>query len=315
MVNLNMINKIILAPMAGVTDLPFRMLCKHYGADIVYSEMVSAKAIHYRDKKTISLLRTDDYESPLVVQIFGKEPDIMAEAAQYLENYGVKALDINMGCPATKIIKNGEGSALMKNPVLAEQIMKAVVKSTSLPVSVKIRSGWDENSINAIEIAKIAEACGINFITVHARTKTQAYTGKADRTVIKAVKDSVSIPVVGNGDISSANEAISMFDETGCDSVMIGRASMGNPFIFTQIKNKLNNKPDIVISDEEKKSVIINHLSTLIEYKGTKIGILEFKKHLAWYIKGIRNSAQFKNQAFKASSYSEFIEIINNLFI
>lgn len=315
MVNLNMINKIILAPMAGVTDLPFRMLCKHYGADIVYSEMVSAKAIHYRDKKTISLLRTDDYESPLVVQIFGKEPDIMAEAAQYLENYGVKALDINMGCPATKIIKNGEGSALMKNPALAEQIMKAVVKSTSLPVSVKIRSGWDENSINAIEIAKIAEACGINFITVHARTKTQAYTGKADRTVIKAVKDSVSIPVVGNGDISSANEAISMFDETGCDSVMIGRASMGNPFIFTQIKNKLNNKPDIVISDEEKKSVIINHLSTLIEYKGTKIGILEFKKHLAWYIKGIRNSAQFKNQAFKASSYSEFIEIINNLFI
>lgn len=307
-------NKILLAPMAGVTDLPFRSLCKQYGADLVFSEMISAKAIHYKDKKTLSLLKTTESEKPLIVQLFGSEPDIMAEAAQFLEQMGVKALDINMGCPATKIIKNGEGSALMKNPSLAGKIMESVVSATSLPVSVKIRSGWDENSINAVELARIAENCGISFITVHGRTKEQAYSGKADRSIIKKVKDAVSIPVVGNGDITTPEDAISMFEETNCDSIMVGRGSLGNPFIFANIKNKMENKPEIIITDEEKQNVMLKHLSLLLETKGNKIGILEFRKHLAWYIKGTKNSSHFKEQAFRATSYDEFSEIINNLF-
>ncbi len=247
-----MVNKIILAPMAGVTDLPFRTICKSYGADVVFSEMISAKAIHYGDKKTIELLKTTDYEKPLVVQLFGSEPEIMAEAAVFLENRGTSAIDINMGCPATKIIKNGEGSALMKNPKLAEDIMKAVIKATSLPVSVKIRSGWDYDSINAIEIAKIAENSGIRAITVHPRTKAQAYTGKADRSIIKAVKKAVNIPVIGNGDIYCADDAISMFKETGCDSVMVARGALGNPFIFKHIKDRLSNKYETEITNKEK---------------------------------------------------------------
>lgn len=315
MVSSSMTGKILLAPMAGVTDLPFRMLCKQYGADVVFSEMVSAKAIHYGDKKTISLLKTDKFENPLVVQLFGNEPDVMAEAAQYLEGLGVEAIDINMGCPATKIIKNGEGSALMKTPSLAKKIMEKVVKASNLPVSVKIRSGWDEHSVNAVEIAKIAEDCGVKFITVHARTKAQAYSGKADRQIIKSVKDAVSIPVVGNGDIFSAHDAVSMFSETGCDSVMVGRGAMGNPFIFAQIKNLINNEPEEKFSFEEKKSVMIKHLSMLIDCKGSKIGVLEFRKHFAWYIKGMKNSTLFKTHAFQASSYDDFLCIINNLFI
>ena len=300
--------------MAGVTDLPFRTICKYYGADIVFSEMVSAKAIHYGDKKTLELLKTSDYEQPLIVQLFGSEPEIMAEAATFLEKRGVYAIDINMGCPATKIIKNGEGSALMKNPELSGKIMKAVVNATSLPVSVKIRSGWDKDSINAVEIAKIAEASGIKAITVHARTKEQAYSGLADRKIIKDVKDAVKICVIGNGDINSPIDAISMLSETQCDSIMIGRGALGNPFLFKQIKNNLSGKPETEISSNEKKEVMLKHLSLLVETKGNKIGILEFRKHLAWYIKGEKNSTAFKTKAFSAKTKEEFISIINDIF-
>ena len=307
-----MVNKIILAPMAGVTDLPFRTLCKEYGADVVFSEMVSAKAIHYGDKKTKALLKTNSFEQPLVVQLFGSEPEIMAEAAVFLENEGVKFIDINMGCPATKIVKNGEGSALMKNPELAGQIIHSVCSATSLPVSVKIRSGWDDDSVNALQIAKIAEENGIKFITVHPRTKVQAYSGKSDWNVIKDIKNAIKIPVIGNGDICTPEDAINMFHQTGCDSVMIGRGSLGNPFIFRHIKDKLQGKDKTIISDNEKKEVLKKHLSMLIDVKGPKIGILEFRKHLAWYIKGIRNSAALKSRAFCASTADEFLEIINN---
>ena len=309
-----MTNKIILAPMAGVTDLPFRTICKSYGADIVFSEMISAKAIHYGDKKTLELLKTTDYEQPLIIQLFGSEPEIMAEAATFLEKRGVYAIDINMGCPATKIIKNGEGSALMKNPELSGEIMKAVVNATSLPVSVKIRSGWDEDNINAVEIAKIAEDCGIKAITVHARTKKQAYSGLADRKIIKAVKDAVSICVIGNGDINTPDDAMSMISETQCDSVMIGRGTLGNPFLFKHIKDKLSGNPETLISSDEKKEVMLKHLSLLVETKGNKIGILEFRKHLAWYIKGEKNSTLYKTKAFNAKTQEEFISIINDIF-
>jgi len=309
-----MTNKIILAPMAGVTDLPFRLLCKQYGADVVFTEMVSAKAIHYGDKKTISLIKTNDAEHPLVVQIFGKEPEIMAEAAVFLEKQGVKAIDINMGCPATKIVKNGEGSALMQNPKLAEKIMKAVVNAVNLPVSIKIRSGWDSDRITAVDIAKIAEAEGIKAVTVHGRTKMQAYSGTSDKKIIRMVKKSVNIPVIGNGDIYTPQDAVSMFKETGCDSIMVARGALGNPFIFKHIKEKLNNKQETIVSNSEKKDTIIKHLSMLLDEKGPKIGILEFRKHLAWYIKGMKNSTFLKTKAFRASTFDEFSDIINNLF-
>lgn len=309
-----MINKVILAPMAGVTDLPFRTICKKLGADIVFSEMISAKALHYGDKKTKLLLNTTPFEQPLVVQLFGSEPEIMAEGARYLENAGVLAIDINMGCPATKIVKNGEGSSLMKNPILAGQIIESVVNSTSLPVSVKIRSGWDENSINAVEIAEIAENSGAKSITVHPRTKVQAYSGKADWNVIKQVKEAVKIPVVGNGDIFSADDAISLYNETKCDSIMVGRGSLGNPFIFRDIKNILNGKKTEKIENNEKKAIMLLHLSLLLEEKGSKIGILEFRKHLAWYIKGLHNSTYFKTRAFSSTTKEEFEEIIDELF-
>ena len=309
-----MINKVILAPMAGVTDLPFRHICKQYGADIVFSEMVSAKAIHYGDKKTKLLIKTSDFEQPLVVQLFGSEPDIMAEAADFLEKQGVKAIDINMGCPATKIVKNGEGSALMKNPSLAGKIIKSVVDAVNVPVSVKIRSGWDDDSINAVEIARIAENEGASSITVHARTKNQAYSGFADRAIIKSVKSAVKIPVVGNGDIYTPQDAVSMFEETECDSIMIGRGALGNPFIFKHIKEILNNKQESIISTEEKKETMIKHLTMLLNEKGPKIGILEFRKHLAWYIKGTKNSTLLKTKAFSSSTFDEFTDIINNIF-
>jgi len=300
--------------MAGVTDLPFRLLCKQYGADVVFTEMVSAKAIHYGDKKTISLIKTNDAEHPLVVQIFGKEPEIMAEAAVFLEKQGVKAIDINMGCPATKIVKNGEGSALMQNPKLAEKIMKAVVNAVNLPVSIKIRSGWDSDRITAVDIAKIAEAEGIKAVTVHGRTKMQAYSGTSDKKIIRMVKKSVNIPVIGNGDIYTPQDAVSMFKETGCDSIMVARGALGNPFIFKHIKEKLNNKQETIVSNSEKKDTIIKHLSMLLDEKGPKIGILEFRKHLAWYIKGMKNSTFLKTKAFRASTFDEFSDIINNLF-
>ena len=308
-------NKVFLAPMAGVTDLPFRIICRRFGADAVYSEMISAKGIHYGDKKTKLLLETSAEEAPLIVQIFGCEPEIMAEAARYMEDAGVKYLDINMGCPTPKIVSNGDGSALMKDLALARKVISATVSACTIPVSVKIRAGWDEEHINAVEIARIAEDAGAVAIAVHGRTRSQFYSGHADRAIICAVKEAVSIPVIANGDIQSASDALAMMQETGCDSIMVGRGAEGNPFLFREIKAAMGKTSIPPLTKEEKQETIRQHMKLLVENKGEHIGILEARKHLAWYVKGIPGATKLKTRAFSATTLSEVLSIIDEIDI
>ena len=306
-------NKIILAPMAGVTDLPFRLMCKKYGADLVYSEMISARGMHYSDRKTNELTLSHPDEQPLIVQIFGNEPEFLAESAQKLVSQGVTHLDINMGCPTPKITSNGDGSALMREPEKVSEAVRAVVKSVNVPVSVKIRAGWDEKSINAVEIAKRAEDAGASAITVHGRTRMQFYTGKSNRNIIADVKRAVSIPVIGNGDIFTPQDASDMLNETSCDSVMIGRGSEGNPFIFSEIKEFLEGKPITPLTFNEKMNTALEQIELMVEFKGEEIGILESRKHIAWYFKGLRGASTMKQKAFCAKTLNEIKEIIYDL--
>ncbi len=306
-------NKIILAPMAGVTDLPFRLMCKKNGADLVYSEMISARGMHYSDRKTNELTLSHPDEQPLVVQIFGNEPDFLAESAEKLVAQGVTHLDINMGCPTPKITSNGDGSALMREPEKVTAAIRAVVKSVNVPVSVKIRAGWDEKSINAVEIAKRAEDAGASAIAVHGRTRMQFYTGKADRKIIADVKRAVSIPVIGNGDIFSGQDALDMFNETGCDSVMVGRGSEGNPFIFREINEVLEGKTPTLPTFVEKMNTALEQIELMVKFKGEEIGILESRKHIAWYFKGLRGASTMKQRAFCAKTLKEVKEIIYDL--
>jgi len=299
-------NKLFLAPMAGVTDLAFRTLCKEYGADLVVSEMISSRGLHYKDKKTKELLKTNETEAPLIVQLFGNEPDIMAESAKILEDSGVHYLDINMGCPAPKIVKNGDGSALMKDELLAGKITESVAKAVSIPVSVKFRAGWDDKSINAVSFAKTMELAGACAITVHGRTREQFYSGTADRKIIKAVKEAVSIPVIANGDVVSYETHAAMLADTGCDSVMIGRGALGNPFIFHDIKERT----DSVHSADEKRNAILRHVMLMRETKPENIGVPEMRKHFAWYLKGLPHSAKLKVRAFSAKTYDELIALL-----
>lgn len=304
-------NKIILAPMAGVTDLAFRTVCKKYGADLAVSEMVSSRGLHYKDKKTSELLKTSEEDSPLIVQIFGNEPEIMAESAKILEDSGVKYLDINMGCPAPKIVKNGDGCSLMKDEVLAGKITEAVSKAVSIPVSVKFRAGWNEKNKNAVSFAKVLENSGAKAITIHGRTKEQFYSGVSDLSIIKDVKNSVSIPVIGNGDVTDGKSAQNMYNKTGCDSIMIGRGALGNPFVFCDIKNILNGKSPYFPSWDEKKRAIRFHISIMQETKPDRLGVPEMRKHIAWYLKGIPSSSHFKVRAFSAKTYDELLSLIN----
>lgn len=297
-------NKLFLAPMAGVTDLAFRLVCKSYGADLTVSEMISSRGLHYKDKKTASLLKTRDEEFPLIVQLFGNEPEIMAEAAKILEDSGVTHLDINMGCPAPKIVKNGDGCALMKNEKLAHQVAKAVVDAVSVPVSVKFRAGWNDKSINAVSFAKVIESTGVSAITVHGRTREQFYSGNADLSVIAAVKNVVSIPVIGNGDIIDSESAKRMTETTGCDSLMIGRGALGNPFIFSNIKDGIESR---VPDKNEKRNALLLHIRLMQETKPEQIGVPEMRKHFAWYLKGIPHSSALKVRAFSAKSYQELL--------
>lgn len=304
-------NNVFLAPMAGVTDKPFRILCKEQGCGLLYTEMISAKGIYYNDTKSFKLTEIDSSEEPTALQIFGSEPDIMATVAERLSQLNTSIIDINMGCPTPKITKNGEGSALMRNPQLVGRITKEVSKASSKPVTVKIRKGWDDNNVNAVEIAKIAEDNGAAAITVHGRTREQFYSGKADWEIIKKVKNAVSIPVIGNGDIFAEEDARRMLEDTGCDAVMIGRGAQGNPWIFEKITKYL--KFNVKLSDiscEDRIDMIKRHMQMLVEYKGESSGIREMRKHVAWYVKGMKNSTVLKAKVFHAVSQQEVVNLL-----
>lgn len=295
--NLEFLNNVFLAPMAGVTDIIFRGICKKMGCGLVYTEMISAKALYYGSEKTEELLKVSPKEAPVAVQIFGSEPLVMAKACDYFnDNKNICLIDINMGCPAPKIVKNGDGSALMNNPKLAYEIVKAVKEVSNKPVTVKFRKGFDHNNINAVDFAKVIEAAGADAIAVHGRTREQMYEGKADWDIIRQVKEAVNIPVIGNGDVFSAEDAISITRETGCDGIMIARGAQGNPWIFKQIGEALNGKQVELPTGEEKIEVAIDHFKQALEYYGENKAVREMRKHIAWYLKGIRNSNDIKNK-------------------
>ena len=305
-------DKIILAPMAGICDLPFRLLCKEQGCDIVYTEMISAKGMYYNNKNTEPLLMTDDREKPVGVQIFGSEPRLMAEQAKRIEDRGFAFIDVNMGCPVPKIVNNGEGSALMKTPELIGDIVNELVNVCSLPITIKIRSGFNEENKNAVEVAKIAEKAGVTAIAVHGRTREQYYHGKADWNIIKEVKNAVKVRVIGNGDVASAEDYLRIKKETGCDSVMIGRAAKGNPWIFADIKEYLKTgkhlqRPKI----DEVCDMMLRHASLMIEYKGEFTGIHEMRKHVAWYTQGMPNSAKLRARINMVETYGELENLIS----
>ncbi len=304
-------NNIILAPMAGVTDLPFRLLCSEQGAGMCCMEMISAKAILYKNKNTESLLEIHPQEGIVSLQLFGSDPDILSEMAKQIEERPFDILDINMGCPVPKVVGNGEGSALMRQPKLVEEIITALVKAVHKPVTVKIRKGFDEAHVNAVEIAKIAEASGAAAVAVHGRTREQYYTGEADWDIIAKVKDNVSIPVIGSGDVTDGASAEKMLITTGCDGIMIGRAARGNPWIFRQIADYLKDgtvspKPD----REEVKAAILRHARLQLECKGEYTGIREMRKHVSWYTIGMPHSAKLRQRVNMAESFGELERLV-----
>jgi nifR3 family TIM-barrel protein len=307
-------NNVILAPMAGVTDLPFRLICKEQGAGLVCMEMVSAKAVHYNNKNTEDLMEIHPEEMPVSLQIFGSEPDIMAETAARIEERPFAILDINMGCPVPKVVNNHEGSALMKNPKLAGKIIYAVSHAVKKPVTVKIRKGFDDDSINAVEIAKIAEENGAAAVAVHGRTREQYYSGKADWDIIRKVKEAVNIPVIGNGDVVDAVSAGRLLEETGCDGIMVGRASRGNPWIFGEINSYLDTgiipqRPTV----EELCDTILKHARLQLKYKNEYIAVREMRKHVAWYTAGYPHSSKLRQAVNEIESFDELEKIVRGL--
>lgn len=307
-------NKIYLAPMAGITDLPFRVLCKEMGADVLVSEMISAKGMMYGNKNTAPLLAYKEEEHPIGVQIFGSEPDIMASQVPVLEECGFDFIDVNMGCPVQKIVGNGEGSALMTKPELVGRIVEALKKASTLPVTIKIRAGFSADNKNAVEVAKVAESAGVDAIAVHGRTREQFYHGVADWSIIADVKNAVSVPVVGNGDITCGADVIKMKEETGCDSVMIGRAAKGNPWVFKEIKHFLETGDSLERpSLDEITQMMLRHARMMVEFKGEFTGIHEMRKHVAWYTAGLKDSAKLRARINQVETFDELEILINGL--
>ncbi len=301
-------NEVFLAPMAGVTDLAFRLICKEYGSGLLYTEMINAKALCYDDEKTKGMLKIEEEEHPVAVQIFGSEPEFIAGATEILNEHSNEILDINMGCPAPKVVKNGDGSALMKTPQLAAKVIEAAAKKSKKPVTVKFRKGWDDDSINAVEFAKMAEVSGAQAITIHGRTRAQYYSGTADWDIIEEIKNVVKIPVIGNGDIVTIEDAINIRKKTGCDAIMIGRGAQGNPWIFNRINHYM--KTGEILPEptaEEKIRIAIKHFNLAIKEDGEYVAVREMRKHLGWYLKGMKKSARLRDEINKLESADEVV--------
>ncbi|MBR5315765.1 MAG: tRNA dihydrouridine synthase DusB [Firmicutes bacterium] len=312
--NVQLENPFLLAPLAGITDAPTRKICREMGAALVYSEMVSGKGLYYKDKKTDQLLHIDEDEKPVAFQVFGSEPDILAYTARELDSRDNAILDINMGCPVPKIVKNGEGSALLKRVDLVYDLICAMVKNTSKPVTAKIRIGFDEKSLNAVEVAKAIEAGGASAVAVHGRTREQYYSGHADWSHIADVKQAVNIPVIGNGDVVDGPSAMRMFEETDCDFIMVGRGALGNPWIFREMNaawrgEELPPKP----TTEDKKEMMKRHFCDMIALKGEYVAVREMRKHVGWYLKGVHGSAAFRGKVNQIDDVQELIAAIEQL--
>ena len=310
--NVELNNNILLAPMAGITDRAFRLICEKYNPGLVYTEMISAKGLYYDDKKTEQLLNMKDEKRPIAVQIFGSEVESMGYAAEYVSKYA-DIIDINMGCPAPKVVKNGDGSKLLLDLEKARAIIEEVVKRATVPVTVKFRKGWDQNSIVAVEMAKLCEEAGASAITIHGRTRSEFYSGKADWDIIKKVKESVSIPVIGNGDVKSTEDVKRMFDETNVDGIMIGRGTLGNPWIFKQIFDEINGK-EFDISNEEKLDIILEHLDYMLEDKPERVAVVEMRKHISWYIRNSKDASKVRDYINQITDKDELIKTLTEYF-
>ncbi len=309
--NVELENNLILAPMAGVTDQPFRKLCREQGCGLLYTEMVSAKAILYHNRNTQKLLEVDPAERPIAVQLFGSDPEIVSEMAAQISEGPYDIIDFNMGCPVPKVVNNGEGSALMKNPGLAEQILSALVRKVKKPVTVKIRKGFDEDQVNAVEIARIAEYCGVAAVAVHGRTRQQFYSGKADWDIIRQVKEAVRIPVIGNGDIFTPEHAAQMLKEAGCDGLMLARGAQGNPWLFARIQHYLLTGEMLPGPDRREISrMILRHARMQTEWKGELLGMKEMRKHIAWYTAGLPHSATVRRMCNTIESLADLEELL-----